>query len=42
MGNFIVLVVLALVVALAIRYLYKKRKSSGGCSGNCSNCKGCH
>ncbi|MGM9619090.1 MAG: FeoB-associated Cys-rich membrane protein [Oscillospiraceae bacterium] len=42
LGNLIVIAVLLLVVALAIRSLWKSHKSGGGCSGDCSRCQGCH
>ena len=42
-GNVIVLAVLAIVVALAARSLWKERKNGGGCSGDCASCRGgCH
>lgn len=40
LGNLIVLLVLAGVVALAIRSLWKSHKSGGHCAG-CSGCSGC-
>lgn len=40
MGNAIVIAVLAAVVVLISRSLWKNR-NKGGCSGNCSACKGC-
>ena len=42
MGNIIVIAVLIAVAALAVRSLWKSRKSGGGCNGDCGNCKGCH
>lgn len=42
LGNAIVIVVLVVVVALAIRSLWKSHKSGGHCSGDCSTCGGCH
>ena len=42
MGTFIVLVVLGVAVALAVRSLYKQHKSRSGCSGDCCGCSGCH
>ncbi|WP_295581737.1 FeoB-associated Cys-rich membrane protein [uncultured Oscillibacter sp.] len=42
LGYGIVLAVLAAVVALAIRSLWKSRKKGGHCSGDCSRCGGCH
>ncbi len=44
LGNVIVLAVLAVVVTLVIRSLWKSHKKGGGCScgGDCGNCGGCH
>ena len=46
LGNLIVLAVLAIVVALAARSVWKSHKSGGHCSGDCSCCGGscgsCH
>ena len=42
LGEIVVLLVLAGVVALAVRSLWKSRKSGGGCNGDCGNCHGCH
>lgn len=41
-GNLIVIAVLLAVVALAVRSLWKSRRSGGHCDGNCGNCHGCH
>ena len=41
LGNAIVIAVLAIVVALAVRSLWKSHKSGGHCSGDCSSCGGC-
>ncbi len=41
-GNLIVIAMLAAVVALAVRSLWKSRKSGGGCNGDCGNCRGCN
>lgn len=41
-GEIIVLLILAGVVALAVRSLWKSRKSGGGCNGDCGNCRCCH
>lgn len=40
MGDFIVLAVLGIVVALAVRSLYRDHKKGGcaGCSHNCGSC----
>ena len=40
LGDAIVLAVLAVVVALAVRSLRKSRKKN--CGGDCSKCGGCH
>ncbi|HIT31987.1 MAG TPA: FeoB-associated Cys-rich membrane protein [Candidatus Enterenecus stercoripullorum] len=42
MQTAIVVAVLAVIVALAIRSLIKQKKSGGGCSGDCGHCSGCH
>jgi len=42
LGNVIVLAVLAIVVALAVRSLWKTHKSGGHCNGDCGSCGGCH
>ena len=42
LGNIIVIAVLAAVVALAVRSLWKSHKSGGDCNGDCGNCRGCH
>ena len=42
LGNLIVIAVLAAVVALAARSLWREHKRGGGCSGDCSSCGGCH
>ncbi len=41
MGNVIVIAVLALVVALVVRSLWRSKKNGGGCCGDCSKCKSC-
>ena len=38
-GNLIVLAVVGLIVAYAIRAMYRKHKSGGCCGGDCCNCK---
>lgn len=40
MGNLIVLAVLGVIVALAVRSLYRDHKKGGcaGCSRNCGSC----
>ena len=42
LGNLIVIAVLAIVVALAVRSLWREHKKGGCCGGNCSSCKSCH
>ncbi len=41
-GNLIVIALLAAVVALAIRSLWKDRRNGTHCTGDCSCCGGCH
>lgn len=43
-ANWIVGGVVALLAGLALRSMYKNKKAgkSCGCSGDCSQCKGCH
>ncbi|MDY4835826.1 MAG: FeoB-associated Cys-rich membrane protein [Frisingicoccus sp.] len=31
-----------LVIFLAVRSIYKDKKSGKACSGQCGGCKGCH
>ena len=40
-GNLIVLAVVGVIVVFAIRAMIKKHKS-GGCCGDCCNCKSKH
>lgn len=42
LGYVIVIAVLAIVVALAVRSLWKEHKAGGHCSGDCGSCGGCH
>ena len=42
METAVVVAVLAVTVALAVRSLIKQRKSGGGCNGDCGHCRGCH
>lgn len=42
LGYVIVTAVLAVIVALAIRSLWKSHKKGGHCTGDCSRCGGCH
>lgn len=39
-GDLFVIGILAAIVVLCIRSVYKSRKT-GGCCGNCSKCKSC-
>ncbi len=44
MGDIIVLVVLAGIIALVVRSMWKNHKKGGhcsGCSSSCSDCSGC-
>ncbi len=41
LGEWIVGLVLAAVVLLAVRSLWRAHKSGGHCSGNCAGCTGC-
>lgn len=40
-GYVIVCAVLALVVGLAVRSIWKSHKSGGHCSGDCAHCGSC-
>ena len=42
LGTILVLTVLAAVVFLAARSLWKTHKQGGHCTGNCGACRGCH
>ena len=42
METAIVVAVLAVIVALAVRSLIKQRKSGGGCNADGGHCRGCH
>ncbi|MDO4344619.1 MAG: FeoB-associated Cys-rich membrane protein [Eubacteriales bacterium] len=42
LGNLIVILLLAAVVFLVIRSMWRKHKEGPGCTGNCSTCGGCH
>lgn len=39
MGNLIVIAILAVVIGLCIRSMWRSHKN-GGCSGNCGSCGG--
>ncbi len=41
LGNLIVIVILAVLVALVIRSMWKSRKKGCHCSGDCCSCGGC-
>ena len=40
-GNGIALLALAVIVGLAVRSLWRSRRSGGGCNGDCGSCGGC-
>ena len=42
LGHMIVLAVLAVAVALAVRSVWKSHKAGGHCSGDCGSCGSCH
>ncbi len=43
MGTYIVGGILVILILAIIRKLYKDKKNSKGCGGNCAGCKGnCH
>lgn len=39
--DIILLVLIVCVLALAVRSCLKKRRTGGGCCGNCAQCSGC-
>ncbi|NBI68601.1 FeoB-associated Cys-rich membrane protein [Pseudoflavonifractor sp. 60] len=41
-GDLVVVLVLAGLVGLAVRSLWKKHKADGCCNGDCSQCSSCH
>ena len=41
MGDIIVLTVIGICVALAVRSMWKDHKNGGGCAGCSHNCAGC-
>lgn len=41
LGNLIVILILALVVGLVIRSMWKSRKNGCHCGGDCASCCGC-
>lgn len=41
-GEIVVLLILAAVAGLAVRSLWKTHRTGGHCSGDCSQCSGCH
>ncbi len=41
LGNLIVLLVLAAVVSLAVRSLWRDHKRGRHCNGDCASCGGC-
>lgn len=44
MGNIIVFLILSILVAFILRYLWAQHKSPKQCTGNCSSCgsESCH
>jgi hypothetical protein len=44
MGTVIVFLILAVVVALVIRSMYRDKKAGKSlqCGGDCKKCRGCH
>lgn len=42
LGEIIVIGALIAVTVLIVRSLIKKRRTGGGCTGNCASCRGCH
>lgn len=41
LGNLIVILILAAIVALALRSMHRARKNGSRCSGDCCSCGGC-
>ena len=39
--DLLLLLLVAAVLALAVRSLWKARKKGSGCGGNCAGCPGC-
>lgn len=42
LGDLIVLLALAIVIALAVRSLWRDHGRGGSCNGGCAGCAGCH
>ena len=42
LGNLVVILILAVIVGLCVRSLWRSHKHGGGCGGDCSHCGGCH
>lgn len=42
LGQIIVIAALIGVTVLIVRSMLKKRRTGGGCTGNCASCRGCH
>ena len=42
LGNLIVLLALAAIVALAVRSLWRSHQRGGHCNGDCTSCGCCH
>lgn len=41
-GDYILLVLIGAALGLAVAHMIKKKKSGGGCCGNCSACSCCN
>lgn len=41
LGYVLVIAALAVIVALAVRSIWKSHRNGGGCTGDCSSCGGC-
>lgn len=41
LGYILVIAVLVVIVALAVRSIWKSHRNGGGCTGDCSSCGGC-
>ena len=42
LGQAVAVLILVGVVALAVRSVWKSRRTGGHCTGDCSRCGGCH
>ena len=41
LGNLIVVLILAVIVVLCVRSLWRSHTRGGGCNGDCANCGSC-